>query len=214
MRWRWHVAGGAIQNLGTEYHHEKFLENMWTMRTSGCFALTELGHGSNVRGLETTAHYDASTQEFIINTPTETAQKYLIGNGTTADHAVVFAQLFIDGASRGVHAFVVPIRDGAGGPILPGRRVASCGHKMGLLGVNNGRLWFDKVRIPRQNLLNRFADVTPEGEYESPIPSDDMRFAFSMGELVAGRVNMTGGANNISKVHHLPDVLAVSCCGC
>lgn len=129
------------------------------------------------------------------------------------------------------------------GPVLPGRKVACCGHKMGLLGtwlrgmlalppghntltvivavctgVNNGRFWFDHVRIPRVNLLNKYASVTPEGEYTSMIPSDDLRFAVSMGELVAGRVNMTGGANNISKVrtrtpaHTLVVVLATSPC--
>lgn len=125
------------------------------------------------------------------------------------------------------------------GPVLPGRKVACCGHKMGLLGtwlrgmlalppghntltvivavctgVNNGRFWFDHVRIPRVNLLNKYASVTPEGEYTSMIPSDDLRFAVSMGELVAGRVNMTGGANNISKVRTRTPAYTIvaSCC--
>ena len=78
---------------------------------------------------------------------------------------MVFAQLEVGGTSEGVHAFVVPIRED--GAALPGVRIEDDGAKMGLNGVDNGRIWFDGVRVPRTALLNRFADVTPAGVYES-----------------------------------------------
>ncbi|KPC90446.1 acyl-CoA oxidase, partial [Streptomyces sp. NRRL F-6602] len=141
----------------------------------GCFAMTETGHGSNVQALGTVARYDARSQEFVLTTPGEEARKDYIGNAARhGEVAVVFAQLEVDGTSEGVHAFVVPIR--AGGEPAPGVRIEDDGRKMGLNGVDNGRLHFDGVRIPREALLNRFADVTPEGVYESPIDNPNRRF--------------------------------------
>src|SRR4029077_10217344 len=112
--------------------------------------------------------------------------------------AVVFAQLEVAGESHGVHAFVVPIR--AHGQVLPGVRVEDDGLKLGLNGVDNGRLWFDRVRVPRDSLLNRFADVTDDGRYESPIGGADKRFFTMLGTLVQGRVCVGGAGINASKV--------------
>ncbi|KJE89168.1 acyl-coenzyme A oxidase 3 [Capsaspora owczarzaki ATCC 30864] len=191
--------GGSVRNLGTEYHHEKYLKDIAYNRLPGCFAMTELGHGSNVKGLETTATFDKATQEFIINTPTESAQKFWIGNALTAHAATVFAQLHIGGVNRGIHAFIVPLRD-ANGKIPHNIRIADCGMKMGLNGVDNGRFWFNNVRIPRMNMLNRMANVTEDGEYLSMIEDNDMRFGAMVAELVAGRVSMIGGSTNLAKV--------------
>jgi acyl-CoA oxidase len=112
---------------------------------------------------------------------------------------VVFAQLEKGGVSEGVHAFVVPIRDRRG-RLLPGVRVEDDGRKIGLNGVDNGRIWFDDVRIPRDNLLNRYADVTETGVYESEIDNPDRRFFTMLGTLVQGRVCVGGAAINASKV--------------
>ena len=103
----------------------------------------------------------------------------------SAQLATVFAQLYVGGVHYGVHAFLVPLRCQETHKILPGVRIKDCGHKMGLNGIDNGRFWFDHVRIPRENLLNRFGNVTREGEYESPIPDNDMRFAASLGPCAA-----------------------------
>ena len=100
--------------------------------------------------------------------------------------ATVFAQLYVGGVHYGVHAFLVPLRSEDSHKILPGVRIKDCGHKMGLNGIDNGRFWFDHVRIPREYLLNRYGNVTREGEYESPIPDNDMRFAASLGADPAG----------------------------
>jgi len=71
-----------------------------------------------------------------------------------AHHAIVFAQLVIDGMGYGVHAILVGIRDKQMQP-LPGVTVVDMGIKMGLNGVDNARISFDNVRVPRTNLLNR-----------------------------------------------------------
>jgi hypothetical protein len=114
----------TIKNLGTERHREILLDAC-SLRTFGCYGLTELGHGSNVRGIEMTAEYDKSTQEFIINSPSQTAIKFWIGNlAKTATNGCIFAQLWINEhgkkVNKGVHAFVFPIRDRATHIPLPG----------------------------------------------------------------------------------------------
>ena len=194
------LFGGAILMLGSKAHHDAYLADLITGDLLGCFAMTETGHGSNVQALATTATYDPETSEFVIDTPDDTARKDYIGNA--ANHgrlAVLFAQLVIGGESQGVHAFVVPIRNDAGEP-MPGVRIEDCGRKIGLNGVDNGRLWFDGVRVPRTALLNRYADVTEEGTYTSPIDNADRRFFTMLGTLIQGRVCVGGAGINASKV--------------
>ncbi|URE08857.1 acyl-coenzyme A oxidase [Musa troglodytarum] len=192
--------GGAIQIFGTKHHHDKWLKAGENFQVMGCFAMTELGHGSNVRGLETIATYDANAGEFVINTPCESAQKYWIGGAANdATHAVIFSQLLVNGTNQGVHVFIAQIRD-AEGNVCPNVRIADCGHKIGLNGVDNGRIWFDDFRVPRENLLNSVADVLPDGRYVSPIKDPDQRFAALLAPLSSGRVNIAALAVYISKV--------------
>uniref|UniRef100_A0ACD5WWM9 Uncharacterized protein n=1 Tax=Avena sativa TaxID=4498 RepID=A0ACD5WWM9_AVESA len=165
--------GSAIKFLGTKRHHDKWLLDTENYVMKGCFAMTELGHGSNVRGIETIATYDSKTREFVINTPCESAQKYWIGGAANnATHTVVFAQLHINGRNEGVHAFIAQIRD-QDESVLPNIHIADCGHKIGLNGVDNGRIWFNNIRVPRENLLNLVADVLPDGQYVSTIDDPD-----------------------------------------
>ena len=138
--------------------------------------MTETGHGSNVRDIRTTARYDPKSRGFVVHTPNAEDRKDYIGNAALHGRtAVVFAQLEVDGERHGVHALVVPIRD-ARGNHLPGVRIEGCGDKLGLNGVDNGRIRFDHVRVPRTALLNRFGDVGPDGTYSSPIPDPSKRF--------------------------------------
>ncbi|AEN08522.1 MULTISPECIES: acyl-CoA dehydrogenase [unclassified Streptomyces] len=193
------LFGGAILQLGTERHHDAYLPDLITGRLMGCFAMTETGHGSNVQALGTLARYDAEGQEFVITTQGDQARKDYIGNAARhAELAVVFAQLEVAGKSEGVHAFVVPIR--VDGEVAPGVRIEDDGRKMGLNGVDNGRIRFDGVRVPREALLNRFADVTAEGVYESSIDNPDRRFFTMLGTLVQGRVSVGGAGVNAAKV--------------
>ncbi len=193
------LFAGAIQQLGNAEHHAAYLPGAADGSLMGCFAMTERGHGSDVQALGTVATYDAATEEFVITTPDDLSRKDYIGNAARhAQLAVVFAQLEIGGKSEGVHAFVVPIRDGD--RVRPGVRIEDSGNKMGLNGVDNGQIWFDGVRVPRTALLNRFAEVSSEGVYSSPIESTGKRFFTMLGTLVLGRVSVGGAGVSASKV--------------
>jgi acyl-CoA oxidase len=193
------LFGGAILQLGTKHHHDLYLAKLITGELMGCFAMTETGHGSNVAAVGTVATYDAGTGEFVVQTTRADAWKDYIGNAAVhAELAVVFAQLEVGGEGRGVHAFVVPIRDGA--QVLPGVTIEDDGLKMGLNGVDNGRIRFDGVRIPRTALLNRFADVAADGTYASEIDNANRRFFTMLGTLVQGRVCVGGAGLNAAKV--------------
>jgi acyl-CoA oxidase len=194
------LFGGSIFNLGTKYHHDKYLEDVSTLKLPGCFAMTELEHGSNVRRLETTATYEPSSEEFVINTPHDGAIKWWIGNAAMSGKmATVFARLITQGKDYGIHAFLVPIRDENHSP-MPGVTIGDCGDKVGLHGVDNGFIKFSNVRIPRVNLLNRFGDVKPDGTYVTEIKSEGRRFAAVLGELITGRMTLCMGSLNIRKI--------------
>jgi acyl-CoA oxidase len=184
------LFGGSIYLLGTRSHHEKYLRAAATLELPGCFAMTETGHGSNVRDIETVARYDVATGEFVVDTPRIEARKDYIGNAALHGRmAVVFAQLVTDTGAHGVHAFLVPIRDEHGNT-LPGIDIEDCGAKVGLNGVDNGRLHFTAVRIPRGHLLDRYGSVSEGGAYSSPITSPTRRFFTMLGTLVAGRISI------------------------
>ena len=196
---QWGLFGGAITHLGTEAHHRRYLPDVMALNLLGCFAMTETGHGSDVQSLRTTATYDAAAGEFVIHTPDDDARKDYIGNAARHGHmAVVFAQLMTDGEGRGVHAFLVPIR-GADGKPCPGVSIEDCGHKAGLNGVDNGRLTFDHVRVPRESLLDRYGSVAADGTYSSPIENESRRFFTMLGTLVQGRVSVSGAAVSATK---------------
>ncbi len=194
------LFGGSILQLGTERHHERYLRAVAETKLLGGFAMSELGHGSDVRRIETVARYDAGKQCFVLHTPTESARKEWIGNAAChAQMLTVFAQLEVGGGWHGVHALLVPVRD-ANGELLPGIRIEDSGHKMGLNGVDNGRIWFDHVEVPRDNLLDRYASVSADGEYTSPIASAGKRFFTMVGTLVMARLSVAAAAVTASKV--------------
>ncbi|GAA1674191.1 acyl-CoA dehydrogenase [Fodinicola feengrottensis] len=197
---QWGLFGGAIQALGTERHHREYLPAVMSLDLPGCFAMTETGHGSDVQNLRTTALYDPASREFVIYTPDESARKDYIGNAAMHGRmAVVFAQLTTKGEGHGVHAFLVPIRDSAG-KTVPGVWIGDCGRKAGLNGVDNGRLKFDHVRVPREALLNRYGDVSPDGDYWSPIQNPSRRFFTMVGTLIRGRISVAGAAGSATKM--------------
>ncbi|RBY96303.1 acyl-CoA oxidase [Blastococcus sp. TF02-8] len=197
---QWGLFGGALELLGTRKHHDQYLRDVMTFDLPGCFAMTETGHGSDVQQLRTTCTYDPETQTFDLNTPHQAARKDYIGNAAKDGRmAVVFAQLVTQGKNHGVHAWLVPIRDEQGNA-LPGVTIGDDGPKAGLIGVDNGRLSFDHVSVPREMLLDRYGQVAEDGTYTSSIENETRRFFTMLGTLVRGRVSVGGSAGSATKL--------------
>jgi acyl-CoA oxidase len=241
---------GSVLNLGTERHRRAYFSDIDAFRLPGCFAMTELRHGSNVAALQTEAVLDLAADEWVVTTPDDGAIKWWIGNAAEDGRAAtVFARLKLPGAEgagalidHGVHAFIVPLRD-AEGKCLPGIEIRDCGYKVGpfwnciyrlqntlpaapprpreasafildskptttnppqtaqvgLNGVDNGAIRFTRARVPRGNLLDRFATVDAHGRYASPLPTPGRRFAATLGELTGGRVGLTSASVGVLK---------------
>ncbi|KAI9359575.1 hypothetical protein DFJ73DRAFT_816848 [Zopfochytrium polystomum] len=181
------LYGGSVLALGTA-RHRKYLEAVDDMTGVGCFALTELGYGNNAVEMETRADWDPKTREFIINTPSVLAQKYWITNGyCDAKFALVFAQTYFNGKHEGVHVFIVRIRN-EDMSVATGVRVDDMGHRMGCNGVDNAKLFFNNVRVPADALLNKYSDVTPDGQFKSSVGSGRARFLVVADRLLSGRL--------------------------
>lgn len=171
----WGMFIPAIKGQGTEEQQQKWLPLAYKMQIIGCYAQTELGHGSNVQGLETTATFDPQTDEFIINSPTLTSSKWWPGGlGKASTHALAYARLIVNGQDHGVHGFIVQLRSLDDHLPLPGITVGDIGMKFGSGAYNtmdNGVLRFDHVRIPRNQMLMRVLQVTREGKVvQSDVP--------------------------------------------
>ncbi|QCX01221.1 acyl-CoA oxidase [Aggregatimonas sangjinii] len=181
------LFGGSIQKLGTQKHHDRYLNATGKAELLGCFAMTETGHGSNVRGIKTTATYNKETDQLVVHTPGNNDNKEYIGNALHSKMASVFAQLIVNGKNEGVHAILVPVRD-ENHQLLPGIKIEDNGYKLGLNGVDNGKIWFHQVAVPRENLLNKYGTIKDDGSYHSDIKNPNKRFFTMLGTLVGGRI--------------------------
>src|SRR5919202_2987579 len=197
---QWGLFGGAVQLLGTKRHHDAYLRDIISGDLMGCFAMTETGHGSDVQQLRTTCTYDPQTQTFDLHTPHEAARKDYIGNAAKDGRmAVVFAQLITQGKNHGVHAWLVPIRDDDGNP-MPGVTSGAGGPKAGLLGVDNGRLTFDHVSVPRDMLSDGWGQAHEDATSSPAKENETRRFFTMLGTLVRGRVSVGGAASSATKL--------------
>ncbi|OMJ30387.1 Acyl-coenzyme A oxidase 2 [Smittium culicis] len=161
----------------------------------GCFGMTELGHGSNVAGLETTATFDESHDQFVINTPTLTATKWWIGGAAqTATHCSVYARLIIKGVDYGVKVFIVQLRDPKTFNLMQGVNIGDIGKKMGRDQIDNGWIQFTNVRIPRSYMLMKHTKVSSTGKVTEP-PMAQLAY----GALIMGRVSMVSDSANVSR---------------
>ncbi|KAF5729829.1 putative acyl-CoA oxidase [Tripterygium wilfordii] len=192
----WGMFVPAIKGQGTEEQQQKWLPLANTMQIIGCYAQTELGHGSNVQGLETTATFDPQTDEFIIHSPTLTSSKWWPGGlGKVSTHAIVYARLITDGQEHGVHGFIVQLRSLDDHLPLPGITIGDIGMKFGNGAYNtmdNGVLRFDHVRIPRDQMMMRVMQVTREGKcVRSSVPRQ-----LIYGTMVFVRQTIVSGASS------------------
>ncbi|KAI9339689.1 hypothetical protein BDR26DRAFT_862130 [Obelidium mucronatum] len=159
----------CLNSQGTDEQRKYWLGLAHNYRIIGCYAQTELGHGSNVQGLETTATYIPETEQFEIHSPSLTASKWWVGGlGKTATHAIVMARLITKGKDFGPHPFIVPVRSLENHKPFPGIMVGDVGPKMGFNCVDNGFMLFNKYRIPRDHMLMRYSKVDKEGNYHAP----------------------------------------------
>src|SRR5699024_9065038 len=200
---QWGLFTAAIVQLGDQEQQARWVPDAMSLEVPGAFAMTEIGHGSDVQALATTATYDPQTEEWGIHTPFRAAWKEFLGNAALhAKAATVFARLITRGVDHGVHCFYVPVRD-AEGELLPGVSSEDDGPKGGLNGIDNGRLAFDQVRIPRTNLLNRYGDVSPDGTYTSPIESPGRRFFTMRGTRLRGGASRAAAGNRARQLARL-----------
>ncbi|KAG1457890.1 hypothetical protein G6F56_006516 [Rhizopus delemar] len=176
----------AICMLGNEEQQERYLDDINNCRILGCFAMTELGHSSALRKLETTATYDPSTDQFILNSPSVTSTKWWIGlAGQTATHAVVIAQTIILGKNVGLNWFVVQLRDKQTGQLEPDVQAGDIGQKTGRPGLDNGWIQFRQKRIPRIDMLAKWVHLDTQGNYR-PAPNPAVMYA----TLIPERLSM------------------------
>jgi len=185
----------AIQGSANSQQLKEWSKKIQEMRIIGCFAMTEMGHGSYLQGLETTATFDPSTDEFILHSPTLTSTKWWIGMaGQTATHAAVFARLILNGEDKGIHTFICPIRDPKTGKAVDGVSVGDMGSKMGRNGLDNGWIRFHHKRIPRTAMLARWAQVARDGSYTPP-PNKQVAY----NALIGTRVELFSACSQVLK---------------
>ncbi|XP_021412889.2 peroxisomal acyl-coenzyme A oxidase 1 isoform X2 [Oncorhynchus mykiss] len=182
----------TLLNQASPEQMETFFIPAWNLEIIGTYAQTEMGHGTHLRGLETTATYDPATQEFVMNSPTITSIKWWPGGlGKTSNHAIVLAQLHTQGKCHGLQAFIVPLRSMNTHIPLPGVVVGDIGPKFGFDEVDNGYLKLENVRIPRDHMLMKYAKVEADGTYVKP-PSAKLTY----GTMVFIRSMIVGEAGH------------------
>lgn len=174
----WIAFVPVIMGQGSPEQIERWGGRAMNHEIMGCYMQTELGHGTNVQQLETTATYDEKDDTFVLHSPTLTSTKWWAGGlGTTATHGIVQAQLIIKGKRYGPHLFFTPLRSLENHQLLPGIVAGDIGPKTyaAFGGLDNGWARFDRFKIPRDNMLARHARVKKGGEYVKP-PSDKLSY--------------------------------------
>ena len=204
---------GAITSQGTQEQQDLWVPRALALRLFGCFAMTELRGGSNLRALETTATFhvggagagahgmegpgvigpdnavNPGDAYFEVHSPSITSLKWWIGGAAeTSTHATVYARLITpDGAEHGVHVFIVQLRHLETHTHVAGVRTGDVGAKMGRNGIDNGWISFNHVRIPVTSHLRKYAHVEPDGTF---VRTKGSKPQMAYGALIMGRSSM------------------------
>jgi len=194
------LFAGALLRYGEPDQISSYLKKLNTGKVIGCLAITEVGHGSNLKKLETAMTFNNDADGFFVNTPTPSANKSWIGNAASnATHAVVLGQLVFNGKSKGLHPFLVKIRN-KNHELVKGITIMDNGIKKGLNGVDNGIISFDNVFIKRKKLLRNYGYINKHGIYciKSEYQNEGTRFGALLSTLSGGRAVLAVGANMVS----------------
>ncbi|XP_075969995.1 acyl-CoA oxidase 3 [Anticarsia gemmatalis] len=184
------MFSNAIQGNGRS-HHYHLIEDVAKAKIGGCFALTEVSHGSNAKGMRTTATYIPEKKQFVMHSADFEAAKCWVGAmGKCATHAIVYAMLISKGKNHGLHTFVVPLRDPKTLKPYPGVIVGDLGEKVGLNGVDNGFVMFNNYHLPKEAALDKLGGVDDNGDYKTPFRDPNKRFGAALGILSGGRVHI------------------------
>ena len=137
----------CIDSFGTEEQKQKFLRPLIDGSKTGCYGLTEPNAGSDAAGQQTTADYDEAADEYIIN-----GGKIFTTNSGFADTCIVFALTDKTIGTKGISAFIVPLKDDEGNR-TPG--ISENIKRMGIRAASNCEVSYENVRIPAANRLGK-----------------------------------------------------------
>lgn len=141
------LATYPIYTFGNDAQKKKYVPRCATGEWISAFALTEPDAGSDAVNQKTTAVPDGN--DYVIN-----GEKIFIMHGDVADIIVLFLKIE-DGteekASRKISALIVDTKKN--GKLVPGLKVQTLKKKMGMRAATTGRLWFENLRVPKENLL-------------------------------------------------------------
>lgn len=183
------IAGSALFNHGSPEQVARYHEEITQMHQVYAFCCTEIGGGTNLREIRTTVSWNREERSFTLDTPTDAACKFWIGNiKHAATVGMVLARLVIGGEDLGHHWFRVPLRDEENGPPLPGITILSCDPKGGIQANQVGGARFTGVRLPREALMGRYSRIDADGRFSSTLPDAGARFVKSIETFVQERI--------------------------
>ena len=198
---QFNLFAGSLVGLASD-EQMAWLDDIQSKGKLGCFLLTEMQAGV-LSGLivETTADWDPATQQFVLHTPSDKAAKNWISQGFVAECGVVIADLRVNGKSHGPHPFFIDLRDEATGELMPGIRIEDMGTKTIANDLDNARVWFDQVKLPKKSLLNKFADI--ENDAYVQVREERMRIEVIGQRLLTGRIAIAEAALFSARVLHM-----------